>query len=36
MPKRITIDINIMFGIIIKMIAGLILFWFILVCFEMI
>jgi hypothetical protein len=35
MPKRIIIDINFIFEIIFKMIAGLILFWFILVSFEM-
>jgi hypothetical protein len=36
MPRRTNIDINILFEIIIKMIGGLILCWFILVTFEMI
>jgi hypothetical protein len=34
MPKRVTIEINFIFEILFKMIAGLILFWFIKVLKE--
>ncbi len=36
MPKRNIVDINVIFDIIIKIIGGLILFWFMLLCVEMV
>jgi hypothetical protein len=36
MPRRIVIDIDILFKIIFNIITALILFWFMLISFEMI